>query len=216
MMRMNGQAPRLVRRGVIGGLVIAIVLAAAPCCGEQPSSIYKIEEDWEMVIHEPDPANNSPQVTFFTSPSVNLDDCYFQLQMNFAAEEGFSSGGFRVGAFVDEVPVDEERSRVRGVLAWDGDKVEWTSAMAVIEGQLYYALKNGHGLQWGTFGGPEFLVSMPNGTLTDLSKYSAQRSLENVDIGFGSNRIQSIRLKRVRLIYTDGHTKTIDVNLNAH
>lgn len=187
--------------------------------GEDPShhhsKPYWVEEDWEMVIHEPDVKTNSPQVSFFLYPG-GTDERYFQLQMNFAAEEGFSSGGFRVGAFVDEIPVDEERSRVRGVLAWDGDKVEWTSAMAVFDGKLMYALKDGHGLQWGSFGGPEFLVSMPNEHINDLSNYDPQQSLDNVDIGFGSNRVHSIRLKRVRVVYTDGHTQTIDVNLWAH
>lgn len=69
-----------------------------------------IEEDWEFVLNEPDAKNVSPQITFFTSPSVNVDECYFQLQMNYAAEEGFSSGGFDFTGVNHEQIVDRARS----------------------------------------------------------------------------------------------------------
>ncbi len=175
-----------------------------------------VEEDWEMFVNDADKKINSPQVAFFLYPDSDCDECYFQLQMNYAAEEGYSSGGFRVGAFHDEQPVDEERSAIRETLCMDNDHIRWTSAMAVFNGQLMMAVKDGQGYQWGSFGGPHYLVMMDDHDMNNLNHYSHETSLNAVDIGFGANRVSSIRLKTVRLTYTNGHTQTIHVNQFAH
>jgi hypothetical protein len=197
-----------------GGLCL---LATLPCRAHgETATVFLVEEEWEMVLNEPEPAINSPQVAFFLYPAADQPECYFQLQMNYAAEDGYSSGGFRVGAFYHEQPIDEERSQVSQMLCWDNDRVRWTSAMAVFNGKLMYALKDGYGYQWGAFGGPEYLVQMDDQDMHALDHYSPQTSLESVDIGFGANRVHSIRLKRVRLTYSDGQTKTIEINQFAH
>ncbi len=84
--------------------------------------------------------------------------------------------------------------------------------MAAIDGQLLFAVKNGHADQWGNFGGPYYLVRIDSEHLADLSSYDPAQSLETVDIGFGANRVSKITLKQVRIYRTDGNMQTIDVN----
>ena len=187
---------RGLQKVVIGGIVSALVLAALPACMADDSTIYKIEEDWEMVIKEPDSITISPQVTFFTYPSVNLDQLYFQLQMNYAADEGFSGGGFHVAAIQDEEILDEERSDTRLTLATDGDLIRWTSVMAVIQNKVLFAVRDGHGQEWGSFGGPDYLVKITPSPVADLSEYHPEKSLDSVDIGFGANRVDSVTLRK--------------------
>ncbi len=200
------------RRALLFAASICLLAALPVRADAQTATVYLVEEEWEMVINEPEPAINSPQVAFFLYPAADHPECYFQLQLNYAAEAGYSSGGFRVGAFYNESPIDEERSQVSQTLAWDNDRVRWTSAMAVFHGKLMYALKDGYGYQWGAFGGPDYLVEMDDQDMHALDHYSPQKSLESVDIGFGANRVHSICLKRVHLTYTDGHKQTIDIN----
>lgn len=194
----------------IAGGICMTAIADRATAGEP--SIYMVEENWEMVVREPDGLINSPQVTFFLFPHSLAEGCYFQLQMNYAAEDGYSSGGFRVSAVCQETPVDEERSQVRQTLVTDGDRLEWTAAMAVFDGKLMFAVKDGTSIDWGSFGGPEYLVEMGNNGLTDLSGYTPDASTSNVDIGFGRNRVASIRLKSVRVTYTDGRVEVHHVN----
>jgi len=195
-----------------GAIVWVSSLVITPPCAGDESSIYKIEEVWEMVINEPDPANHSPQITFFTSPSVNIDDSYFQLQMNYAADEGYSPGGFHVAAVQGGKMLDEARSDTRRTLATDGDHIRWTSVMAVINNKLLYAIKDGHGDEWGDFGGPDYLIKIESSPVADLSEYHPQRSLDAVDIGFGANRVASVTLIEVRCFYSDGRALTVPVN----
>jgi hypothetical protein len=199
-------------KAFFGGIFCATLLASPTCSGEE-SEIYLIQEDWEMVVSEPDAATVSPQVTFFTSPSVNSDTTYFQLQMNYAADDGFSPGGFHVAAVKNGQMVDEARSGTQSVLASNGDVIRWTSVMAVINNQLLYAVTNGHGNEWGAFGGPDYLVTMTSTGMADLSEYNPQQSIDSVDIGFGANRVQSVILRTVRAYYQDGRVVDVPVNL---
>lgn len=174
--------------------------------------IYRVEEDWELVVREPDPGIHSPQVTLFTCPFASGDGQYFQFQLNHAADAWFSGGGFQVAAVVNEDLVDRARSVVETPLSINGDVVQWTVVMAVIDGQFLYAVKDGHAGAWGNFGGPEYLVRMPAGTTQDLSGYSYQNSLGSLDVGFGANRVESLRLKRVRYYDTSGDVDEVLVN----
>jgi hypothetical protein len=132
--------------------------------------------------------------------------------MNYAADEDFSAGGFQVAAVSNGEIVDEERSRHRITLATSNDQIRWTNAMAVWEEKLVFAVKDGSGTQWGTFGGPEYLVRVSPCPVQDLNGYKPSRSLESVDIGFGGNRVQEVRLRTVRYYYTDGTVRTEEIN----
>ena len=196
-------------RGVLAG--IALLISTATVRADE-ASIYKVEEDWELVINDPDPSLNSPQITFFTMPDPAESGCYFQLQMNYSADDEYSSGGFHVGAFHDEQLIDEARSKTRRTLAVDGDRVRWTNVMAAIDGDLLFAVKDGHGDDWGSFGGPEYLVRIASDHVRDLSQYRPYQSLQMVDVGFGGNRVRTITLRSVRLYYTNGRVVRLWVN----
>lgn len=194
--------------GLCGNLPGQKLLAAEP-------TVYKVEEDWELVVNQPDASNNSPQITFFASPSHLLEDSYFQLQMNHHAADNYSSGGFHVAAVIDNQTVDDARSATRKNLATNDDLIRWTSVMAVINNHALFAVRDGHGREWGNFGGPDYLVRMVPSPVSDLSHYRCQQSMDAVDIGFGKNRVSRITLKAVRLFYTNGHVEvaTVDQSL---
>lgn len=196
---------------LVGGMFLSMLIVPQTCEAAD-DTIYKVEEFWEMVINEPDPANLSPQVSFYTSPSVNIDDCYFELQLNHAADEGFSGGGLRVASIDRGEVIEQARSDMQHALAVDGDRIRWTSVMAVSGRKLLFAIKDGMGQEWGAFGGPDFLVTIPGGPVADLSEYHPQNSLDSVDIGFGANRVTSVTLLAVRVYYADGRTITVPVN----
>ena len=187
--------------GILAGLAL---LLSSNAVHADHGSIYKVEEEWEIVIDDPDPSINSPQITFFVTPNPAEPNCYFQLQMNYAADDTYSSGGFHVGAFHSGTLLDEARSATRRTLTVDGDRVRWTNVMAAIDGQLLFAVKDGYGDDWGEFGGPEYLVRMESDHIDDLSHYTPYESLQMVDIGFGANRVRSVTLRSVRLYYDDG------------
>ncbi len=83
-------------QSMIGGILTQSVVPTTDC-GAEEVAIFKIVEDWEMVLNEPDLAHHSPQGTFFTTPMNDSNRC-FQLQFNHALDTDFWGGGFRVAA----------------------------------------------------------------------------------------------------------------------
>lgn len=200
------------RNAALMGLACLTLMAISAVAEEPAPVLDRIEEDWEMQLIEPRPENNSPQVTFFVTPSASEPTLYFQVQMNYAALDDYSPGGFHVAAVHNENYFDEARSGTRKGLSVDSDTIVWTNVMAVINDKLYFAIKNGHCSDWGNFGGPEYLVNMPARSVTNLSTYSPAQSLAEVDIGFGGNRVSSVQLKTVRLYYNNGSVETVAIN----
>lgn len=197
---------------VIGGILLGPFSAESThCYGEQPT-IWKIEEDWEMVINDPEDNINSPQTTFFITPSADLGGTYFQLQMNYHADEDYSAGGFHVAAVRGDTILDEARSGSQSLLSVDGDVIRWTSVTAIVHNTLLFAVKDGHCMSWGDFGGPEYLVKMPSLSIHDFSNYSPEQSSAAVDIGFGGNRVASVKLRKVRLFDSNGDVTTVAVS----
>ncbi len=203
---------RVNRTLIIGGIMVATIFSSGAYVSAD-SGIFKIEEDWELVVNDPDANNYSPQVTFFMSPRLSEYD-YFQLQMNYSADADvdFTGGGFHVAAVRNGSMYDEARSQTRLAISSDNDHIRWTSVMANINGEYLFAVKNGYGDEWGPFGGPEYLVRMPAEGDKALNEYSPQASLDNVDIGFGANRVSSLKLLQVRYYFTDGHEVSVAIN----
>jgi len=205
-------------RQLILTLGIALFATAVTCfwasdvAAAQPH-IYMVEEDWELVVGEPKPAIHSPQLSLYLVPSAANPGVYFQLQLNHAARQDFAGGGFMVTAVVNEVAYDEAKSDFRTPLTYDGEQLKWTSAMAVMNGELLYAIKDGLGSHWGSFGGPDYILRMPAGAIRSLDGYSPQESVKSVEIGFGSNRVTTLVLKKARLHYSN--QEVVEVVLNA-
>lgn len=205
----------LFQRGVFFNCLLSIFLISF--LGEislvraQENDIWKVEEDWELRTYQPDPSIYSPQVTFFATPDSTKSDTYFQLQMNYAADDVFSAGGFHVAAVNDENMVDEERSDQQITLSLPSDTLTWTNVMAVVDGKLMFAVKDGLCQEWGQFGGPEYLVQIEGSATNNLDQYNYEDSIGNVDIGFGKNRVQMAKLKCVRLFRLNGSMTTIDL-----
>ena len=84
--------------------------------------------------------------------------------------------------------------------------------MAFVDSKLLFAVKDGYGQEWGSFGGPEYLVQIEGVAADHLNHYSITSSLQSVDIGFGKNRIESIVLKRVRRFRIDGTIETVELD----
>lgn len=197
------------------GLVLALLAACLPnTAAASDLDPVRVEEDWELVLNQPNAEIHSPQLTLFMFPSQSNDNMYFQLQLNHAATADYAGGGYQVTAVADGIPLDFVRSSIRQPFRQDQGLVVWTTVMANMNGEILFAVKDGLADDWGAFGGPEYLVRMPAGGLTSLNDYSPLQTIEAVDVGFGANRVASLVLKRVRLYYPNGQVVSLTVNLS--
>lgn len=178
--------------------------------------IVRVEEDWEMVVSEPDPATDGPQVTCMFSPVGNASWLNAHFEINVRTLPHFAPGGLQLQLWYGEQPIYHNHHSSSAVMSTSGETVRWTQAMALDGGLLSFEIVNGESTTWGPFGGQGYLRASVAIGLTDLSGYSPNVSVANSAIGYAGNRVESLVLKRVRLITADGEVNEDDTPRYVH
>ncbi len=194
--------------------LIAWIVIQSPAFA-QYLPVTRIEEDWELVLGVPSPAQDSPQISTWMSPTGNLEDEHFAADFNHAQRPDFSSGGFQVKAMDGESLVADRLSDYGDNLTNENEIVAWTQSLEIVGSALEFSILNGTSQSWGTFGGGNMKVRFQNSPVNNLNDYSYLKSVEWAGVGFGGNRVESLTLKRLR-VYVNGQLYgSYDVNLSA-
>jgi hypothetical protein len=181
--------------------------------GQVVGTVMKVEEDWEMVVLEPSPDITAPQITCLISPVGNIDGVYAALELNHGSMPDFSSGGLQLQAWNGESWITV-RDYADTTLQNNAEVVTWTTRMSIEEDiigdgnnldELTFRVANGNSTSWGLFGTEGTFKLSIDSELTDLNGYSPAVSVANSGIGFGSQRVERLVLKRVRY-YDDSGT----------
>jgi hypothetical protein len=187
---------------LLGGLVWAICLQ--PAWGQDSPQIVRVEEDWELVVATPDPTTDGPQVTTLISPRSHVGAAYATFELNHQSLPEYTAGGLQLQVWVDELPVVHRRFPSPEVMATPGETVQWTQSMALEDGTLTFEIAGGSSTTWGSFGGQGYLKATVPTLVDTLGAYHPSVSVTNSGIGYSANRVQSLVLKRVRLVTATG------------
>lgn len=182
--------------------------------GEGPV-IDKVEEDWELVLQTPDSGNLAPQVTTTISPFASIEGTYAVIDFNVRTEPTVEPGGLQIQLWHGDTSLEISREHSGELLHHDNETIAWTTQMRVGDGYLRFKVKDGVSESWGSFGGEStLLVSKPT-DVENLNSYTPSTSVDNSGVGFAANRVQSLRLLRVRkyaagtLVAEDTSAKTV-------
>ncbi|HOW69139.1 MAG TPA: hypothetical protein PKY77_00945 [Phycisphaerae bacterium] len=197
------------------GLALVAVLWPAPSVlsvQEFSEPVTRVEEDWVLVLNEPDDAITSPQFHTVMSPVGNLEGSYAQVLWNYREVPNFVAGGLQLQGWNGEQMVNSKTVRVTP-LSTTAETIRWTQVLEIVEGELFFDIVNGQSTTWGWFGRDMRLQQA--GTASDLNAYNAQVSVNNSCITYGSNRVTQLVINEVRwygqsgLLYTDSTPKVI-------
>ncbi len=193
--------------------VIVVVISADVALAQTGPTIVQVEEDWELVIENPDSGNASPQIHCVISPVDNVESLHSTLELNHhnTFESGnvevFAPGGMQFEVWEGKEALREKRFPIHAILSTPGEVITWTQAMTLENNSLTFEIKNGQSTTWGQFGGQGYLKPYPVQTkLADLSGYSPDHSVANSGISYAANRVKSLTLKRVRVTFSNGET----------
>jgi hypothetical protein len=174
----------------------------------------RVEEDWELVIGEPDPESCAPQIFNVLTPTIERISNYAVLEINHSTQPSFSEGGLQMQRWIGESFRDMRTSTAPGLLAVPHETIRYTMAMALNNYTITFSVLNGTSTAWGSFGGSGMTMSSST-TLSNLNEYSADTSAEYAQIGYAAHRVERFRLLCVRyyrdgeLIYTDSTAKQV-------
>lgn len=176
-------------------------LVAAPAWSQ--SHILTIEEHWELHIAEPDVATSAPQTTMVMSPNGSLGGDYFLFTINHETAPDYIPGGMQVQHWIGDEIVECAHSNEYGTLATDGETVRWVQRISLDSGTLKFEIENGISDTWGQFLGDDLELSTSS-SLSDLNAYKAAISLNESQVGFSENRVESLTLTKIRWLTDDG------------
>lgn len=200
-------------RGASAVWAVGVVLAAAPAAwcqsemggaGGDPGSahIVRVEEDWVMVLNEPNYSTDAPQLHTMMSPYPEIGSFYGQISWNYRDQPEYRSGGMQMSLWNDE------EFLARRNLEWArldtvAETVTWTQVLDLDSGYVYFRVENGSSVTWGAFGGALTTVSALY-DLADLNGYIPDVSVENACITFGANRVDLLAMVSVRYYDENG------------
>ena len=190
-----------------------ITLSVATASAQLPGipSPDAIEEDWQVVIANPDPLGVGPQITTVMSPVGDNSSPFFAFDMNYREYPIFAAGGMQIQVWSGN-RVTDTSSQGNSLFNNAGESITWTQRMSISGGNVNYAVNNGQSTSWGQFGqGSQLTVSFPS-TLSDLSGYDPDGgSAANSGASWQSNHVTKLVLLRVRY-YANGQLLWTDTN----
>jgi len=98
----------------------------------------------------------------------------------------------------------------------ENERITWKTSMSLSDGRLSFEVLDGTSDTWGAFGGNAGRLRATQLTnLADLNGYDPDVSISNSGVGYASNRVQSMTLKRVRVTMSDGSGVVDDTPRNV-
>ena len=167
-------------------------------------TVVRVEEDWELVVNDPDADSVSPQVTCTMSPLSHINAVHATFELNHQSQPYFAPGGVQLQVWDGVVPVAARENPSDAVMGTNAETVSWTQVMEVKDGMLSFDVVKGSSTTWGSFGGQGYLKHSMATHLMDLSGYSPLVSVEHSGAGYAQNRVDLLVLKQVRFILSTG------------
>jgi hypothetical protein len=195
----------MLRAGQITFAALGLLLATSCLLGQEETDddVVKVEEDWELVVGQPDPGTDAPQVTCYISPNGNLSGTFAAFDVNHRSQPSFTSGGLQLQLWHGDTCVQTKSLNSTSKLATSGEVVRWTTRASLGKGYLKFQILNGTSSTWGVFGGWTYRVSELS-QLTDLDSYASDVSIAQSGVGFAGNRVATLKLLKVRSYKADG------------
>lgn len=174
----------------------ALFLASTPAAGQSLfDPVIRIEEDWKLVLNEPNDVAEAPQFYTTMSPSDSLDWYYALVIWNYREFPEYVPGGLQLQSWLGDTRL-RRRSVGDALLSTAAETITWTQVLRTDGIELTFEVTDGDSLTWGEFGRDMSIIEYA--FLPDLSGYTTSQSVENACITYGANRVDLLVITEVR------------------
>ncbi len=188
--------PRSPARAWLGTIVCALSMAGPITSAVADETVVRVEEDWTLVLNEPNNDVQAPQFHTLMAPGRDLGFFFFQVCWNYQELPEFQAGGMQLQSWDHEEPVSDHRVAL-DELSTAAETIRWTQVLETNGSVLSLEIVNGSSTSWGSFGGGD-MRSEGGVHAENLNQYSTDVSVDNSLITYGSNRVDSMIITEVR------------------
>jgi hypothetical protein len=194
--------------------VFAAVLSFAS--GAFAQHVMHVEEDWELVLGTPDPLVCGPQIVVTMSPTSDITGIHYTHEINHRSLPYWTPGGLTIHEWNGESR-NQSYDRVdRTVMNTQNEVVTWTQTLDLYSNKLTFEVTNGMSTTWGPFGISGLFKVRRDWGGNNLDGYTPAVSIAESGVVYAGNRVQSLKLKEVRLTFSDGEVLVDDTERVAH
>jgi hypothetical protein len=187
------------RQVFCGSFAVMLAFSLSPVWADTPTNVTRVEEDWELVIGEPNTDDTSPQIMSFISPTNRIDAECAVLELNHSTQPDYTDGGVQFQRWFGDFERIWRTPHTQNRLATPGERIKYTMRMSIEDGVLKFGVRNGTSQTWGAFGGTsEQWNSGVISQYSNLDLYSPAISTKYSRVGYAANRVQKFSLKEVR------------------
>jgi hypothetical protein len=195
--------PRFLSRrlaGFVGALVVSTVFAPAPVAAQASKGVTRIEQDWTIVVGNPNSTNGTPQIALQMKPDPAVDaGCLFLL--NYADQPSYTAGGTQLQIWNGSNCLSYQSWGSQSLGKQANEKITFTMFMEVDGTNLTFGYTNLKSWTWGNNNNQT--VTTPS-TATSLPNYATSDTTANSLIMVGSAQVSSMTISAVR--YYSGKT----------
>lgn len=179
---------------------LACMLGAASALG-QSDPVMRVEEDWKLILNEPNEDRYSPQFHTVMSPYGTTDSFFGQVLWNYReiydVQSGntFAAGGLQLQGWNGSTATIR-RSVRSSQLSIYAETIQWSQVLETDGSTLTFGIDNGQSVTWGAFDRDMRITS--SAAVVNLNSYSTSVSAENSWITYGANRVESLVITEVR------------------
>ncbi len=170
--------------------------------------MVRIEEDWELYVDGPNAGRSVPQVRIEMAPSISSPFRAVFL-LNHRESPDSALGGLEVQLWEGQT-LRADKTYGTASLATAGEKVAWTQYLERKDNSLKFGLASGSSVTWGDLSLPQLHVNTGDTTLF-FPLYTHTHSVQNSSIHYGANRLDTLKLVRVRYITDKDKVFVLDV-----
>jgi len=178
--------------------------------------VVRVEEDWELVIGEPDANSAGPQIACTMSPFANISDTHFTVEVNHRSVPWWSPGGVSIHQWSGEWRQQSFDRADRSVMQTNDEVVRWTQALYVESGKLTFQVKDGTSTTWGPYGFSNMFKLQTNWGVNNINSYTPDVSAALSGVAYASNRVKLLRLVQVRATLSTGTVVTDNTVRTVH
>lgn len=176
--------------------------------------IIRVEEDWHLLITDPDWRVDSPQVVTVFGPDRPDAGTHAVFELNHGTQPDFAEGGMQIQVWESNNLIGYRRQHAPAELNTPNEVVTFTTATELDPGRtVLMEVINGNSTSWGAFGGTRSLRLAVYTNRMKLNDSQAGNSTENSRVAFGANRVGLYKRTAVRYYSASGLYSTDDTDV---